>query len=967
MLLNLYCYVGVTVKYILRFQTDRSSSCEEYMVFDILEDTGLVNFINACRANQTESFQFSEAQMLATERDSESTKNQNESSFTCQTTYYVNKIFGARKIRCKSYTSIVQDDGKVMYETIKIPISKQLFLKIMCLSKDHIPILKIDDMYVIFKHIFPFKDKVGLLTHAICTHLQEHWHLIGQFKHLLENPCKDDHNELERHMALAILDKSGDSHSFREVVSSYITFEITDADRACAITSENEEIVDNIYYKIDINDLMLGFLFKYISMDYTYLENNKDTLGLVFDDGMDGFLLDVRIYNIDSAAKSIVYPANEVFKNKLLLITECTFLSSTRINRVTLEFKNIKMLFDLALLKNIKVSITAQFHSCSVHLINSVPSNIQNIKATFINKCDHVLNRVPDKNVEALYQKFVFSENVSFPGHVKNIKILNSKIEENVVVSFDKECEYILINKTEGKIDCLGVAGFGVMALLDRSGFEYCKQNTTKQRTLSIDNAEIFGVIYVDANVNNLSIHNAKLSPGSKVIFSDANTCLDISRSEGLIDLTSCIDAEICFQEHTWVRTAMLQDAALSYIFLHNIRFRKPIKLSNNYNFVELHGITMEKHSSITINEMCTILSIHDTSGTIDLTKIEHLHKMKIKNSAGEVFGITFIGTINVDVLELQGAHNNIDIAELLSRNFNEIVHLQFKNEYNRMFHGTVENISLNLPPAYLLTSNFKGFLRTMGKCVPKKRYDSNSSYNAIFNVNMNIIFNENIMKKMSVGLKGLKFMAATITNDDIQCLVKMENLEILKICIGTLTSEFFEHLPRSLRLLDISEPFAHHDAGNFYNRIRFQPNTLPFNNLTVLMVQSNFLPYLRVASALMPSLKILSVHFDSDSLIDSLTCSDKLQLHELFIEVKNHVIDFNHKSAKESKIDCFIRLLSGYINLKALKYLAFVSDDKLLEVDPLTNAIVDRKLYKGVDCDWGKKYADCERYYELE
>lgn len=748
MLFNLYCYVNVAVKYILRFQTDRSSSCEEYMVFDTLENTELVSFINACRENQTESSQFNEAQMLATERDSESIKDQNQPPFTRQTTYYVNNIFGTRKIRCKSFTSIAQDDGKVIYETINIPISKQLFLKIMCLSKDHVPILTIDDMYVIFKHMFPFKDKVGLLTYAICTHLQEHWHLIGQFKHLFENPCKDDHNELERHMALAILDKSGDSHSFREVVNSYIMFKVTDADSACATTSENEEIFDSIYYKIDINGLMLGFLFKYISMDYTYLENNRDTLGLIFDDGMDGFLLDVRIYNIDLTAKSTVYPANEVFKNKLLLITGCAFLSSARINRVILEFKNIKMLLDLALLKNIKASITAQFHSCSVPFINSVPNNIQNIKATFMNQCDDVLNYVSDKNVEALYQRFVFSENIIFLGHVKNIEILNSKIEENVIVSFDKECECISINKTEGKIDCSGVAGFGVMALLSGSGFKYRKQSATKQRTLSIDNAEIFGVIYVDANVNNLSIYNAKLSPDSKIIFCNANTCLNISRSEGLIDLTPYINAEIYFQEQTWVRTAMLQDVASSYIFLHNIRLHKSIELSNNYNFVDLHGITMEKHSYITINEMCAVLSIHETNGTIDLTKIEHLHKMKIKNSAGEVFGITFIGTINVDILEFQGAHNNIDIAALLSRNFNEIVNLQFKNEYNRMFHGTAENILLNPPPDYLLTGHFRGFLRTMGKCVPKKRYNPNSSYNAILNVNMNIIFNENITKK---------------------------------------------------------------------------------------------------------------------------------------------------------------------------------------------------------------------------
>ncbi|ELQ76380.1 putative LRR containing protein [Trachipleistophora hominis] len=965
MIPNLYCYIRTVLKYSLRFQTNENLTCDEYMIFDVLDDTGLVNFIDTCRTNTIIKNQSHSVQTLGINNDTNRTDDCDTYMSTYKNTYYVNQGFGTRVIKRRSYDDIIQSDKDVMYEVIDIPFSRQLFLKIMCLSIDYVPMLTIDDIHVILKYVLPFEDKTSLLVYAICEYLRKNKLLIKKWTNWLQGVDETNLDQTEKQIALFVLDKSGHSHSFREIVNSHVVFQIMDSNNESAKTLKHEEMGDLINCTICINDLFaLGFLIKYISMNYTYFDNNMYVLDTIFDDDRVWLSLDVRIYNIDLTPSSIIYSAKEVLRKKLFKISECKFLLSKRIRCITLGFKNIRFLFDLNFLGNMNVPISLHFSFCSLDFISSTPKNVENVNVVFRNPPSGTPKRCQNEHTELLYENFVFSEKVYFSSFVKIVKIQNSKIEKNAAISFDEGCEHILITKTTGEIILFNAEECCTIMLLG-SNFEYCKRNALSTKILSIDNVEIHGIIRVDGSVDNVSISNAKLSSKSRIDFCDNNKSLCISGTRGSFDLTLYIGLVLYLRENMWIKTIVQQSEVSNSIFLCNIHFKESPKLSNNYSLVELHQITAEKNSSITINEACTTLSISKSRVVIDMTRVKKLYKMRICFSADEVLEIKFIGLISVTILELRDIHKNIDLLKLLANYFSDIRHLRFDNEYNGGRYCTFRNSTINLPSNHSSTANFGTLMRRFSGYLPAEEHNTKLGVSNVVNNDTTLVFAQTSVIQMFSKLRSLEFIKCTTINDDCYYFATMKNLEILKVCIRRLRGDFFNYLPTSLKLLDISNSLAYSYKSGFIRGRLLESQKHQFYNLIVLVIHSSFLPYLHIVSTLMPSLRVLRIFYDSEFSVDSRVINNKLQLCELFIEGGSHLIDFTDKSIKNTQIDSFISLLSKYIYLQTLNYFAFISEDKLLEIDPLTYNIVDRKLYEKFDChSWKKKYTDMECYW---
>lgn len=55
-------YYGTTLKYLLIFETAVNAKHSDYMVYNTLEDTQLVNFLNGCKSYQCDHFLFNETE-----------------------------------------------------------------------------------------------------------------------------------------------------------------------------------------------------------------------------------------------------------------------------------------------------------------------------------------------------------------------------------------------------------------------------------------------------------------------------------------------------------------------------------------------------------------------------------------------------------------------------------------------------------------------------------------------------------------------------------------------------------------------------------------------------------------------------------------------------------------------------------------------------------------------------------------
>lgn len=676
-------------------------------------------------------------------------------------------------------------------------------------------------------------------------------------------------------------------------------------------------------------------------MTCSYLKNNEYILVEKFFGRADGFSLDVQVTTIGMNREK-TFISNEVLTYQLIFLSQCEFLRSKNIANVTLVFDRVMSWFytpHFSYMENLSAVIC---DSCAVGFINSMPEHVRNIRAVLANQSMETIDLVSRGLLDLKYANYAFSIGFAFPCHTRTVEILDSAIKKGAKLSFNEECEHILVSNTTGSIYLPSITGFNKVVFKEHHEalFELC----TSKELLTVRHADIKGVVCFCTKAGKITLDHVQLFPEYEMVFFSENEHIYISESEGLMDLTPYIGTGLYFLKHMKIQVIPIRNTSLNYMELCNINIHTPLELGGKNKSVTLRNITTEGHARVVISGACNEIEIHTCNCSIDVRKVKSFHRIMICFAENESGTVDFVGEVVVSKLEVRNVYRNLHKITLLLTRFKEIKHLQFKSEYggeycekSKRFTYVAELLTLRKKAVGGNTTASPEHSRT-------KKRGAESSVSAKSNIAANEELGVMLSATAQNNIKRLDLTFDVITRHCYRHFNKLHNLEILKVVVQNISGEFFDSLPRTVKMLDISKTLRHDKNRLPCYQVRHSYPELMLNMLGVLVTDEIFLPYISRISHLMPALRILKICFTDELPGFPVPNGRKLQMCNLILESKEKLTCYPNILVKHAVLEIYCRLLSRYIDFESLRTFVFISSDEYMQICPSSREVLSRK-----------------------
>ncbi|ELA47027.1 hypothetical protein VCUG_01472 [Vavraia culicis subsp. floridensis] len=946
MLPDLYSYVETAIKYILLFETDFGLFFDDYMIVDDLNDTGLANFLEVL-SNRQPFYSFSDG----TQKSISKRRSRGEMDVTGHNLHYLSRYFGVRQIEYQSYHTIINKNKNIEYKIIYVPFKQRLFKKLMKLSEQISPKFTTDEICSIFKYVFPHQDKIRWLTYAICVFLQHDLHLVCSPKVLCKQSMKHISDPHVKNLASFIFGDNDTMIMFRKAVNTSLALTLRDSCNNEAHAYGDTVLSDPIHLKVDLKKLSIGFLFHRLSMNSSFLVRNMELLQNKFQDNMARSSLSVEIHiigNIENIPESNTHHGDQTLVNELKFILACSFLNHESINDVLLKIDNLKQEINPEIFDRIKAVKSVACKFCSVEFMRSLPKHITITSADFMQADIDKSSNIPDNVLAISYLESVFYQSISLSSTSKICKISKCIFYNNSFVSIDETCENITVKNTSTTVKLNGAFG-STEVLLEGSPFSYLKLKNKAEhngRLLEISGAKMKGTLEITADMRIVAFIRVYLSPESKVVFHEECTYVTISESCGLFDLRRFLGTELRLNENMLVMISPIERSTqkLSSVTLCDVRFHGIVTLPNRYERVELKGVFMDNSSLIILNNACKELALIEFSGTIDIRSVDSFDSIKIHASIHARNNIKFKGIPRVRYLCWHNICSDLCILQSLAVKFRDIEHLQFVNECPLRDCGDIVGYSASTGLRFIHTNNFE--------CLPHPlvnyTVDMGTSGHVVPSVVpdfvANLILKRILQNPANKNIKKMEIQSVAVTKENFQLFKTLPKLQILRVYAKDFSTEIFQNLPDSLKLLDISNPFV--DANGFGSN-HMKDNWMlagSLKKIKILTIDANVFFGLHLAGFALSNIEVLKIRFVwflADSILPSIK---KVEPRELLIEREENLIDPRWERIEGVELGRFIDLLAKRINFPSLKYFAFVSNKELVVIDPATLTIVSRR-----------------------
>lgn len=961
MLLLLQKYAEKLLKYILVFQTIIDGLNEDYIVLDDLEDTGMVRYLNACEKDVDKCILTCVMKKFERRYPLKGTGDQKK-TFAGGTSYYFSHVLGFKKLEYEPYYILIEKDKNIKYKVIKVPLHRPFFMKIMKLSRHHIPTFTTDEICTIITDILPHKDRAELLAHTICSHLQNNPDLVHELIGCANNPESSHYSPQTRFLSSVVFNTNRTRDSFSDVVSTRVGFKLVnqkDGDNVIHAYA-GQKCPEKVFFFVSINHLAIKFLIKRLEMSYYSFKENQDALSSIFCKEPKELLELVKIYDINNEIDPVMpdlTSENQILSHKLSVITQSRFLLAGNIGNISLQFAHFKKKFDFTCLNHLKMLNDIICWKCSLNFVKSIPKQINIEVHLSEDKTDNLFKETPSNIVNASYNSCHISDGPKVPGKIRSVIIDCCRIDPNDVLSFGENYENVTVKtKKPIKIEMNGYAGFEEVFLggSKSSIFKFNREPVINRGVLELIDAKIMKMampITISEDIHEATFECVQLLSDSTIVFPHTGQSIQISRSQGLFDLEAYIGFKQLFMYDMAVKVLPIRNSEtnLSYIMLRNIQIDQNIVLPNNYEYVVLENVFVNENSSLSLNKACKRLVINRCSGTFNISDAEYFENITICCSIYKDNDIRFVGSRVVNHLHLRNICRNAEVVKSQLKCFKQVKHLQFTFNYSDEAEDTGSDVSLS--------TIFENRLGKSANPVPKYLplhedcclltvyKESESAVNFI----LSEIFTENFIDSVTE----LELTSITITPSNYDLVNSLSNLAILKIHSVSLTYNFLKCLPINLRILDVSGSHMFYESARIAEQNTRNGRWNYSNNVKIASLSAEVLFKLPNIGLLLPSLVILKIQFDPMFKADYIVHDDIIQLDELFIECKEKMLNLKSPTIEKHELIAFVRLLSRRIDLRFLKYCTFVSEESSIVMNPLTfEVLIAKKMCQPNDPD---------------
>lgn len=945
MLPDLYSYVEISIKYILLFETNFSLFCDDYMIVDDLNDTGLANFLEVL-SNRQPFYSFS----YGTQKSTSKGRSRSEMDVTGHNLHYLSRYFGVRQIEYQSYHTILNSNKDIEYRIIYVPFKQQLFKKLMKLSEKICPKFTTDEICAIFKYVFPHQDKIRWLTYAICAFLQRDLDLVCSLKVLRKKSMKHIGDLHVKNLASFIFGDNDTTIMFRKSINSHLALTIRDSCNNEAHAYGDAVLSGPIYLKVDLKELSIGFWFHRLTMNSSFLVRNMELLQNKFQDNMARSSLSVEIHiisNMENIPESN-HHGDQILVNKLKFILACSFLNHESINDVLLRIDNLKQEINPEIFDKIKAVKNVACKFCSVEFIRSLPKHITVTSADFMQVTINRSSNISENVLAISYLESVFHQSISLSSTSRINKISKCIFYNDSFISIDETCENITVRNTSTTVKLNGAFG-STEVLLKSSPFSYLKlKNKAKHndRLLEVSRAKIKGTLEITADIQIVAFVRVHLSPESKIVFHEECTYITISESCGLFDLKHFLGTELRLNEDMLVMISPIENSIqkLSSVTLCDVKFNGIVTFPNRYERVELKGVSMNRGSFIILNDACRELELIEFNGTIDIRSVNSFDSIKIHASIHARNNIKFKGLPRVRYLCCHNICRDLYILQSLAVKFSGIEHLQFVNDCPFRDCGDIVKYSASTGLRFIHAYNFECLPHPLVKYTVDMETSNHVVPSGVPDFVANLVLNRILKNPANKNIKKMEIQSVAVTKENFQLFKTLQKLQILKVYAKDFSTEFFQHLPDSLKLLDISNPFLDANAFGTNHMKHNWMFACSLKELKILTIDANAFFCLRLAGFALSRIEVLKIRFVwflADGILPSIK---KVEPRELLIEREENLIDPRWERIESVELGRFIDSLAKRIHFPTLKYFVFVSNKELVVIDPTTLTIVSRR-----------------------
>ncbi|ELQ75195.1 putative LRR containing protein [Trachipleistophora hominis] len=464
-------------------------------------------------------------------------------------------------------------------------------------------------------------------------------------------------------------------------------------------------------------------------------------------------------------------------------------------------------------------------------------------------------------------------------------------------------------------------------------------ENATNQGEFKLNVATINKILNMNENVSDVAFTHVKVSTGSYVTFNEKIKQLSIKFSEGLFNLEPYIGQKYRFNKKIAIEILPVENsvANLSKIMMRNFKFTERVKLSDNYERVELNHVHTTGDGEIILNKACKKLNICECSVVINARNVKDLKLLYIQFSITEKNNIKFIGLTSVNHMCLTNICQCVDSIITMLTDRCEIKHLTFENKYAYETSELFSEYYSGMLRRLIYQEKYQSNLSAKLKCLVAKDVNSSVFMYTVPNAVVNFILHEILGKGGMTTVSKLEFISVAIDVNSCMMLRKLQNLTILRICLANITSRFIYNLPTNLKLLDITD-FSSENVS-WATKYAIKPAVIirSQKRLEVLIVDLQFLYNFSAISMRFPHLKVLKVRYSQSTIIHSRMQGNKMNVYELLIEYNADQVEAYQISAISPEMVYLLENLKLYVDFDSLDCLAFVSENKSVVIDPKT------------------------------
>ncbi|ELQ76998.1 putative LRR containing protein, partial [Trachipleistophora hominis] len=793
MLPNLYSYIESVVRYIILFETNPEVHHDNYIIVDDLNDTGMVGLLEALLKKQKfYSFRY-RSEKFDFKKNSHTKKDAKNLSL-----HYINRYFGVRREQYRHYYELLENDRNDTYKVIHVPFKRPLFQKIVKLSKDNIPDFTVEEVCVIFKYILPYKDRLPLITYAICIFLQENPSLADELNEARKDITRCGDNTHLKSLYSFIFGQNDTAIIFRDAVSSNIALTLRDIYANKAYSYKNPVGEYLFHLELDLEKLSIGFLFNRLYMDVVFLTNNMRLLQEKFQVNAANSSLDIEIHYVDDKTHEqevTMVSGDQLSLLELNFISNCAFLQHNSINDVIVEFVGLNQEIDAEIFNesNVIRKIVCKF--CSVEFVKSLPKHVTILRADFK---ETTYGDTKDSFVnitDVTYTESNFYEDI-VPSDASKIRSISKSIFfSGSSISIDDTCPDITIQNTAATIKVCGLSMVAEVVLTESlfSCFKLMNKHDD-YRLIEINEAVIQGAAEISVSMQIIALINVKLSSESKIVFGKGHTYITISESTGLFDLKCYIGIELCFNKDMLMMISPKGDSnqQLSQLILCGVKFVEKIHMPNRYERIEFKGITTAKDSAIILGDKCKELSIVEFNGVIDMRHVINFDSVTIHASMNEEASIKFIGLSRVSHLFYHNLYYNVNVCQLLAENFYEIEHLQFDTNCPFRDCEDIEKYHMYTGLRFIRVGNQRYSPYQLTKYLSKQDKADCAAISSLLDSAANFILNIILKQSANSTIKKLELLSAAVSCENYKLFKAQKGLEILKFALKILQVVFF-------------------------------------------------------------------------------------------------------------------------------------------------------------------------------